>query len=129
MFYNKIFEMCLDISGRTLPTFSWTATYISSRGQFSFNFYTTIIFGEILEHYYLETFKKTWLKIFCYQKQYRHSLRTAGDSLKEHNSPHPILLNCYHLFLHYECLNILIIRHALCQTYVCMVLERTSYKL
>ena len=68
-------------------------------------------------------------EIFCYHKQYRHSLRTVGDSLKEHNSPHPILLNCYTFFLHNTCLNILIIRHALYQTYVCMVLERTSYKL
>ena len=92
--------------------------------------YTTIIFREISEHCYLGTLQKTWLKIFCYQKQYRHSLRTVGDSLKEHNSSSPhftyllsfnfsIIINVY----------ILIIRHVLCQTYVCMVLERTSYKL
>ena len=31
-------------------------------------FYTTIIFGEIIELYYLETFKRTRLEIFCYQK-------------------------------------------------------------
>ena len=44
-----------------------------SRGQFSLIFYTTIIFGEILELYYMETLKKTYLKIFCPLKQYLHS--------------------------------------------------------
>ena len=34
-----------------------------------------IIFGQILELYYLETLKRTRQEIFCYQKQYRHSLR------------------------------------------------------
>jgi hypothetical protein len=43
----------------------------------------------------------------------RHSLRTVGDSLKEHNSHSPIL-NSYRRKL--------IIRHAHCQTYVCMIL-------
>ena len=99
--------MFVDISGRTLPTFSWTATYISSRGQFSFIFYTSIIFGEILEHCYLDTLKKTWLKIFCYQKQYRHSIRTVGDSQKEHNTHTPLIsLICSYrlIFLYYKCL-------------------------
>ena len=83
-------------------------------------------YGEILEHYW-ETLKQIWLKIFCYQKQYTNSLRTVGDSLKEHNSHTPFYLTVIIFFIYHKCLNILIIRHALCQTYVCMVLERTSY--
>ena len=43
--------------------------------RFSLIFHTTMIFGEILEPYYLETLKMTSVKIICYQKQYRHSLR------------------------------------------------------
>jgi len=38
----------------------------------------TLLFGDS---------KKTKPKIYSYRKQYRHSLRTVGDSLKEHNSP------------------------------------------
>jgi hypothetical protein len=75
--------------------FSWTTAYISNNGQFSLIFCTTTIFGKILELCYLETLKKTRLKIFCYQMQYRHSLRTVGDSLKEHNSPLLPLNNIY----------------------------------
>jgi hypothetical protein len=60
--------------------------YIEQR-PIIFNFCTTTFFGEILELCYLETLKKTRLKLFCYQVQYRHSLRTVGDSLKEHNFP------------------------------------------
>ena len=46
----------------------------------SLSFFTPPYFsGEILEHYYLETLKKTWFKIFCYQTQYRYSLRTVDD--------------------------------------------------
>ena len=40
--------------------------------RIEYNCYTTIIFGETLEPYYLETLKKTRLKLFHYQKQYRH---------------------------------------------------------
>jgi hypothetical protein len=40
-----------------------------------------------------ETLKKAKSKIFCYQKQYRHSLRKVGDSLKEHNSHPPFYLS------------------------------------
>jgi len=69
--------MCLWIyqGGKALPTFYWNAAYLANRGQFSLIFYTTIIFGEILELYYLETLKKTRLEIFCYQKQYRQGLQ------------------------------------------------------
>ena len=44
--------------------------------------------------------QKDQAQIFCYQKQYRHSLRTVGDSLKEYcrNITPSILLTCYHLF-------------------------------
>ena len=42
---------------------------------------------------FLETPKKTRLKIFCYEMQYSHSLRTVVDSLKEHNSPPPFYLS------------------------------------
>ena len=60
----------------------------------------TVLFHFLHQHnfrrdirtYYLETLKKTLLKIFCYQKQYRHSIRTVGDSLKEHISPTPFYL-------------------------------------
>ena len=58
----------------------------SNRGQFSFIYCTTIIIRERLELDYLEILKKTKSKIYCYRKQYIHSLRTVGDSLKEHNS-------------------------------------------
>ena len=34
-----------------------------------------------------EPLKKTWLEICCYQKQYRHSFRTVGDSLNEYILP------------------------------------------
>ena len=92
-----------------------------------------IIFGQILELYYLETLKRTRLEIFCYQKQYRHSLRTVGDSQKEHTHSHPHLhpspifyFSVIIIFLYRKCLYTLIIRHALCQTFVCMILERNS---
>jgi hypothetical protein len=64
-------------------------------------------FGEILEHYYLEILKKTRHKIFCDQKQYRHSIRTVGDSQKEHNTHTPLIsLICSYrlIFLYYKCL-------------------------
>jgi hypothetical protein len=64
-------------------------------------------FWEILEHYYLEILKKTRHKIFCDQKQYRHSLRTEGDSQKEHNTHTPLIsLICSYrlIFLYYKCL-------------------------
>jgi hypothetical protein len=95
----------VDISGRTLPTFSWTAAYISNKGQFFLIFCTTAIFGRILELCYLETLKKTRLKIFCYRMQYRHSLRTVCDSLNEYHSPPLFLLICYRLiFQYHKCL-------------------------
>ena len=103
--------------------------------QFSLMFYTTIIFEEKLELYYLETLKGTRLEIFCYQKQYRHLLRTVGNSLKEHTPP-PKKTTQQHFtfrssFTFFYIINsyTLIIRHALCQTYVCMIVEKTSYKL
>jgi hypothetical protein len=71
------YEMCLWIyqGGRFPLTLELPVIRISNRGQFSFIFYTTIIFGEISEHYYLETFKKTWLKIFCYHRSYFSALQ------------------------------------------------------
>ena len=119
--------MFVDLPERTLSTFSWIATYISNRGQFFLIFCTTIIFREMLELYYFETQKKAKPKIFCYQKQYRHSLRKVGDSLKEHSSHPPFYLSNIIVFYIIN-VYILIICHALCQTYVCMILERTSYK-
>jgi hypothetical protein len=44
-------------------------------------------FSERYWNFVIWTLKKTRLKIVCYQMQYRHSIRTVGDSLKEHNSP------------------------------------------
>jgi hypothetical protein len=103
-------------------------------------FYTTIIFGEILEFYYLETLKKIQTQNILLSRAIQNSLRTVGDSLKEHN-PHPpfylsviirnitstlILLIYYYLFFSLHAYT-LIIRHALCQTYVYMILERTLY--
>jgi hypothetical protein len=76
----------IHVSGRTLPTLLNCRLYIEQR-PIIFNFCTTTFFGEILELCYLETLKKTRLKLFYYQVQYRHSLRIVGDSLKEHNSP------------------------------------------
>ena len=77
----------MDLSGKTFPSFCWTTAYIL------FICYNTIIlFGEVLELYYLETLKTTMLKIFSYHKQYRYSLRTVGELPKEHTipNPHPI---------------------------------------
>ena len=66
---------------------------------------TITIFGMILELYYLETLKKTRFKIICYQMQCRHSLRTVGDSLKEHTPPFFFLLICCRsIFLYHKCL-------------------------
>ena len=82
--------MFVDLSGRVIfieLSLYWNVAYIANRGQFSLFFYTTIIFGEILELYYLYTLKKTWLEIVCYQKQYRYSFRTVGESLNEHTIP------------------------------------------
>ena len=72
--------MCLWIYQGERFSLSLELPLIYRAEDSSFIFYTTIIFGEILEHYYLETL----------------------------------------IFLHHKCLNILIIRHALCQTYVCI---------
>ena len=74
--------------------------------QCSLIFYTTIIFEEKLELYYLET-QRDQAEICCYQKQYGHSLTTVGVSLKEHTpspppppphkkNPNNILLICHH---------------------------------
>ena len=83
--YNNRFEMCLWIyQGGPFPL-SLELPLISNKGQFSLIFCTITIFGKILELCYLETLKKIRLKIFAIKC--RHSLRTVGDSLKEHNSP------------------------------------------
>jgi hypothetical protein len=53
-----------------------------------------------------EDSQKTWLKIVCIQKQYRHSLRTLSDSLKEHKPytpPYFTYLPSIHV-LYYTCL-------------------------
>ena len=48
---------------------------------------------------------KTKLRIFCYRKLYRHSLRTVGDSLKEHNCHTPFYLSVIiYYFLYHKCL-------------------------
>ena len=54
-------------------------------------FDTTIIFGDILDLYYLETLKKTRLKmhVFCYQKQQKHSLREVGGFIRVLRFPPP----------------------------------------
>ena len=53
-----------------------------------YSFARPLIFGEILELYYLETLKKK--KQAQNREQYRHSLRTIGDSLKDiHVTPTP----------------------------------------
>ena len=101
-----ITDVFVDLPGRTLPTFSWTVPCISNRGQFSLIFCTAVVFGEILELYYLETQYHKAQNI-CYRKQYRYSLRTVGHSLKEDNSTPPpstlpILLICYHLIFLYH---------------------------
>ena len=58
---------------------------------------------------------------------YHYSFRTVGDSLKEHNShpPPPPNFTCLLLFMFVYIINAytLIFRHALCQTYVCMILK------
>ena len=79
---------------------------MSNRGQSSFIFYTTIIFGEILELYYLETLKT---------KQTQNSLLSKAVQIFTKNNrrfpegsaspPPPISLICFHLFvLYHECL-------------------------
>ena len=83
LFRSNIITVSRCVCG--LPTFTWTVACISNRGQLSLIFGTTIIFGEILELYYLETLKTSKPKICCYRKQYRHSFRTVGDSLKKHS--------------------------------------------
>ena len=82
----------------------------------------TLLFGDS---------QKTWLKIVCNQKQYRHSLRTLSDSLKGHNpyTPPPILLIWHQYMFCIIHAYILIIHHAPYQTYVYMMLEGTLYKL
>ena len=110
----------MDLSGKTLPSFCWTTAYIL------FICYNTIIlFGEVLELYYLETLKTTMLKIFSYHKQYRHSLRTVGELPNEHTIPS--LHSSFYLYviIHFFYIRnayTLIIRHVLCHTYVCMIL-------
>lgn len=92
--------------------------YLVEQRTVLYCFYTTII-GEILELKYLETLKKTRFKIWCYQKQYRHSFRTVADSLKEHN-PHTTYFTYVLSFILFFCfidVYILINRHTLCQTY------------
>ena len=63
--------------------------YIEQRTVFFICYNTIILFGEILELYYLETLKTTMLKMFSYHKQYIHSLRTVGELPKEHTIPNP----------------------------------------
>jgi hypothetical protein len=78
----------------------------------------TLLFGDS---------QKDQVQNICYRKQYSHSLRTVGDSLKEHN-PTPVLLICYnHFFLYYKCLYTYYLSWS--QTYICMILEKTSNKL
>ena len=92
----RLLHMCLWIyqGGRFPPFLELPVIYRTEDSSLYF-FYTTIFFGEIYELYYLKTLKKTRLKICCYQKRYRYSLRTVDDSLKQ-----PTKLNIYLQSLH-----------------------------
>jgi hypothetical protein len=59
----------------------------------------TLLFGD--------SQKKNKTKIYCYRKQYTHSIRTVGDSLKEH-TPTQILLICYRLSFLYTILFVML---------------------
>ena len=97
----------------------YTCNNFFSNQTILFNFYTTIISGEILELYYLETQKDQNQNIVS--SKALHLLRTVGVSLKEHN---PVPFNLY-VIIYFCCIvnaYILMIHHALCQTYVYMLL-------
>ena len=128
--YNNRFEMCLWIYSEDASHLFLNCLLYVEQGTVPFyllyhhnirRYIRTLLFGDS---------QKTWLKIVCNQKQYRHSLRTLIDSLKEHNpyTPH-ILLICHQYMFCIIHAYILIIHHAPYQTYVYMMLEGTLYKL
>ena len=93
---------CMGIEG------NYYRLYIEQRTVLFICYNTIILFGEILELYYLETLKTTILKIFSDHKQYRHSLRTVGELPKEHTIPNPHSPFYLYVIIHFFILEMLI---------------------